>query len=344
MLYQASDRERRRQPLRVTVLGAGSFGTTIASVIAGRNESTVWARSPAVAEEINEQHTNSAYLPAAALEPALRATTDLEEAVASAELLVVAIPSHGFRAVLTETRGAVHPWIPIVSLTKGLEQESHLRMTQIVEELFPGHPAAALTGPNIAGEIVAGQAAASVIATDDLSVGAELQRVLARGNFRVYLNDDVAGCELGGALKNVIAIAAGMAQGLSVGDNTRAAVVTRGLAELTRLGVSLGGRPETFAGLTGLGDLMVTCMSPRSRNRWVGEQLGLGRPVEDVLGEMTMVAEGVRTAGAVMELARRHEVDVPICTQVHRVIAGEITGADAFGGLGPAPGHEAEPG
>ncbi len=154
----------------------------------------------------------------------------------------------------------------------------------------------------------------------------------------------MVGCELGGALKNVIAIAAGMAQGLSVGDNTRAAVVTRGLAELTRLGVALGGRPETFAGLTGLGDLMVTCMSPRSRNRWVGEQLGLGRPVEEVLGEMTMVAEGVRTAGAVMELARRHDVAVPICTQVHRVIAGEITGADAFRGLGPAPGHEADPG
>jgi glycerol-3-phosphate dehydrogenase (NAD(P)+) len=334
---------KRRADVKICVLGAGSFGTTMASLQSARNETLLWARNPDIAREITEERSNSAYLPGVRLPAALRATADLAEAVTSAELLIVAIPAHGFRASLSEAIPYIHPWIPVVSLTKGLEQGSHLRMTQIIEELLPGHTAAALGGPNIAGEIMAGQASASVIAVNDRSVGVELQQVLRRGIFRVYLNDDTAGCELGGALKNVIAIAAGMAQGIAAGDNTRAAVVTRGLAELTRLGVAMGGRPETFAGLTGLGDLMATCMSPRSRNRYVGEQLGLGRKVDEVLGEMTMVAEGVRTADAVSELAAQHGLAVPICAAVHGVLCGEITGADAFHGLQPEARHEADP-
>ena len=330
--------------MRVAVLGAGSFGTTIASLVAGRNDVLLWARSAELADEITSEHTNSRYLSGFPLPRRLRATADLEEAVRHAEILVLAIPSHGFRAVLGEARAYVHPWIPVVSLTKGLEQGTLLRMTEVIEELLPGHPAAALTGPNLAKEIMAGQAAASVIATKDLGVAAALQQIVRRGMFRVYLNHDVVGCEVGAALKNVVAIATGIAQGLSVGDNTRAAVVTRGLAEITRLGVAMGGEPATFAGLTGLGDLVATCMSPQSRNRYVGEQLGQGRPLADIVAEMTMVAEGVNTAGVMIELAERHGVEVPICREISRVVRGEITGFEAYRGLHRTVGHEADPG
>jgi glycerol-3-phosphate dehydrogenase (NAD(P)+) len=216
-------------------------------------------------------------------------------------------------------------------------------MTELIKELFPGHPAAALTGPNLAKEIMAGQAAASVIATEDLSVAAALQAVLRRGVFRIYMNHDVIGCEVAGALKNVIAIAAGIAQGQSVGDNTRAAVISRGVAELTRLGVAMGGEAPTFAGLAGMGDLIATCVSPQSRNRYVGEQLGLGRPLAEILAEMNMVAEGVKTAVTVMELAARHGVEMPICHVINRVVTGEMSAVDAYRGLRPA-GHELDPG
>ena len=177
---------------------------------------------------------------------------------------------------------------------------------------------------------MAGQAAASVIATEDLAVAAALQAVLRRGVFRLYTNHDVIGCEVAGALKNVVAIATGMAQGIGAGDNTRAAVISRGLAELTRLGVALGGEPQTFAGLAGVGDLVATCMSPQSRNRWVGEQLGRGRTLEDILAEMTMVAEGVKTAATAMELAARHGVEMPICGVIQRVIEGTMSATDAY--------------
>ena len=233
--------------------------------------------------------------------------------------------------------------MPVVSLTKGFEAGTLKRMTEVIAELLPGHPAAALSGPNLAKEIMAGQAAASVIATEDLAVASELQAVLRRGVFRLYTNHDVIGCEVAGALKNVVAIAAGMAQGVGAGDNTRAAVISRGLAELTRLGVALGGEPQTFAGLAGVGDLVATCMSPQSRNRWVGEQLGKGRPLADILAETTMVAEGVKTATTAMELAGRHGIEMPICGVIQRVIDGTLTARDAYRGLRHA-GHESDPG
>jgi len=216
-------------------------------------------------------------------------------------------------------------------------------MTQVIKDVLPGHPAAALTGPNIAKEIMAGQAAASVIATEDLTVAAAIQGVLGADLFRVYLNHDVIGCEIGGALKNVIAIAAGIGQGLGVGDNTRAAVMSRGLAELTRLGVAMGAEAATFAGLAGMGDLIATCMSPHSRNRSVGEQLGQGRSLDEILHEMNMVAEGVKTATTVLELAARYGVHLPICEEINKVVRGEIPPVQAYRGLTPA-GHEAEPG
>lgn len=329
--------------MRVTVLGAGSWGTTVATLAVGRNPTTLWARSPAVAKEVTERHTNETYLPGCTLPDRLRATSDVEEAVGDADVLIVGVPSHGFRDALEHAAPHVRPWIPIVSLTKGFEQRSLLRMTEVIKAVMPGHPSAALTGPNLAKEIMAGQAAASVIATEDLSVAAALQAVLQRGLFRIYTNHDVIGCEVGGALKNVIAIAAGMAQGVGVGDNTRAAVIARGLAELSRLGVAMGGEAATFAGLAGMGDLIATCVSPQSRNRYVGEQLGRGRRLPDILEEMTMVAEGVKTAATVMELADRHGVEMPICYEIYKVIQGEGTPTGAYRGL-KAPGHEAEPG
>ena len=330
--------------MRVVVLGAGSWGTTVASLVAGRDPTLLWARDPEVADEIRTNHTNHRYLGESLLARRLDATDDLDKAVARAELLIVAVPSHAFRSTLQAAKPHIHPWIPVVSLAKGLEQGSLLRMTEVIRDVLPGHPAAALTGPNIAREIISGQAAASVIATEDLAVASALQRVLRRGLLRIYVHHDVIGCELGGALKNVIAIACGIAQGLSVGDNTRAAVMTRGLAELARLGVAMGGEPATFAGLTGMGDLIVTCMSPHSRNRYVGEQLGAGRQLSDILQEMSMVAEGVKTAATVHELAERFAVEMPVCEEIYRVTAGQITAAEAYRGLRRPPGHEAEPG
>ena len=330
--------------MRVVVLGAGSWGTTVASLVAGRDPTLLWARDPDVADEINQDSTNSRYLPDCVLPSRLEATADLEKAVSQAELLIVGVPSHGFRDTLEAAKRHIHPWIPVVSLSKGLEQDSLLRMTEVIKDVLPGHPAAALTGPNIAKEIMNGQAAASVIATEDLAVAEALQRVLRRGLLRIYTNDDVIGCELGGALKNVVALACGLAQGLSVGDNTRAAVMTRGLSELTRLGVALGGQPATFAGLAGMGDLVVTCISPHSRNRRVGEELGAGRPLAEILAGMTMVAEGVKTAATVEELAARHGMEMPVCHTVYRVVHGDISAADAYLGLRTPARRESDPG
>jgi glycerol-3-phosphate dehydrogenase (NAD(P)+) len=330
--------------MRVTVLGGGSWGTAVASLVSKNHETTIWVRNPALATEIGERHTNQAYLPGFPLPAELHATADLATAAGFAQLLIVAVPSHAFRQVLRDAAPHTHPWIPAVSLAKGLERGTLMRMSQVIKEMLPGHPAAVLTGPNLAKEIMAGKAAATVVATEDHAVAATLQGILRRGLLRVYTNHDVIGCELGGALKNVIAIATGMAEGLGVGDNTRAAVISRGLAELTQLGVAMGGEPATFAGLTGMGDLVATCISPQSRNRYVGEQLGRGRKIDDILREMSMVAEGVKTAAVAVELADRHELPMPICRTVHRVVTGEITALDAYAGLRYNPARrEADP-
>jgi glycerol-3-phosphate dehydrogenase (NAD(P)+) len=330
--------------MQVTVLGGGSWGTTVSSLVAARNETMIWARNPEVAAEINADHTNNAYLPGFQLNRKIEATADLEQAVRHAELLIVGVPTSAVRATMKVAAAWIHPWIPIVSLSKGLEQKSLLRMTQVIADVVPGHPVAALTGPNIAREIMAGQAAAAVIATEDLSVAAAIQRVLTRGLFRVYTNHDVIGCELGGALKNVVAIASGIAQGLGVGDNTRSAVMTRGLAELSRLGVAMGGEAATFAGLAGMGDLITTCISPHSRNRHVGEELGKGRKLADILGEMNMVAEGVKTATTARELAKQHGLEMPVCDEIYKVVNGRTSPGRAYRGLSVRPGHENDPG
>ena len=262
-----------------------------------------------------------------------------------AELLIVGVPTTAMRSTMAAAKEWIHPWIPVVSLAKGLEQGSLLRMTEVISDELPGHPVAALTGPNIAREIMAGQAAASVIATEDLAVARAIQTVLTRGLFRIYTNHDVIGCELGGALKNVVAIACGIAQGLGVGDNTRAMVMTRGLAELTRLGVAMGGEAQTFAGLAGMGDLVTTCLSPFSRNRSVGEQLGAGRKLDEITADMNMVAEGLKTAVTAHELAERFGLDMPVHEEIYHVVTGVADAAVAYRGLRRVqPGHESDPG
>ncbi len=304
------------------MLGAGSWGTAMAAMCAQKVPTTLWARRPELASAIQQLGRNADYLPEVVLPPGLRATSSLAEAVEAAEVVVMAVPSHGFRSVLTQAAPHLPPGVPVVSLTKGVEQGSLDRMTEIIAEVAGDRPYGVLTGPNLVGEIVAGYPTASVVAATDPGVADDLQRLFSTGTFRVYTNPDVVGCELGGALKNVVAIAAGVSDGMGFGDNTRAALITRGVAELTRLGVALGGQPLTFGGLTGMGDLVATCCSRRSRNRWVGEEVARGRPLAEITGGTRMVAEGVRTSAAVVALAARVGVEMPIADQVVAVLHG----------------------
>ena len=331
--------------LSVAVLGAGSWGTTVAA-LASRNAPTVlWSRSQDLALQINAEHVNPRYLPDHRLPEDLRATSSLEEAVSQADVVVMGVPSHGFRETLEQVAKSIRAWVPVISLAKGLEEGSLLRMTEVIGEVLPGHRAGVLTGPNLAREIMSGFAAASVMSIEDGETARQLQAVFHSGLFRVYTNPDVISCEVGGALKNVIAIATGMGDGLGVGDNTRSMVITRGLAELTRLGVAMGGRPETFAGLAGMGDLIATCTSKQSRNRHVGEQLGRGRTTQEIIEEMHMVAEGVKTCRVVMELAERYDIDLPIAREVFGVVHEGRTPLQAYRGLiRHKPGDEAGPG
>ena len=331
--------------IRVAVIGAGSWGTTVAHLAAHNTPTTLWARSPELAEEIDGDHHNSKYLDGFKLHRDLRATSTLEEAVSLADLLVMGIPSHGFRESLEACAKWLRPWVPVVSLTKGLEGGTKLRMSEVVHEVMPGHPVAVLTGPNLAKEILAGQAAAAVVAMADDFISSELQTIFSSNLFRVYINRDVIGSEMGGVLKNVIAIASGMADGVGAGDNTRAAVMTRGLAEITRRGVAMGGDPMTFSGLAGMGDLLATCMSQQSRNRYVGEQLGKGRSIDEIIAEMNQVAEGVKSCRTVLELADEHGVEMPIAASVVGVVHGGDTAFDAYRGLiSRKPTHERHPG
>ena len=319
--------------IRVAVIGGGSWGTTVAHLAAHHVPTLLWARREDLADEVNSAHTNERYLPGHRLHEDLRATADLAEAVSSADVLVMGVPSLGFRSALEACAEHVRAWVPVLSLTKGFEQGTRLRMTQIVNEVLPGHPAAVLTGPNLAKEILAGDAAAAVIASPDPIVAQHLQRIFHQNLFRVYVNPDVTGCEVAGALKNVIAIAAGMADGLGAGDNTKAAVITRGLAELSRLGEAMGGSFATFSGLAGMGDLIATCMSVQSRNRFVGEELGRGRTIDEIIAEMNMVAEGVKTSRVVMELAAEYGVEMAISSEVFAVCHEGRSAADAYRGL-----------
>ncbi|MCL4106162.1 UNVERIFIED_CONTAM: hypothetical protein GTU68_058468 [Idotea baltica] len=326
-------------------MGGGSWGTTVASLVSRNAPVTLWARDKKTVDEINQQNTNERYLPGAKLPEKLSATHDIGDAVSNADVIIMGIPSHNFRAVLQEVKLHIRAWVPIITLTKGLELETGMRMTEVINDVMPGHPVGVLTGPNLAREIMAGQAAASVIAMDDPIIRKELQTLFNSGLFRMYTNDDIIGCELGGVLKNIIAIAVGMGDGQGAGDNTRSALITRGLAEVTRLGVAMGGRPETFAGLAGMGDMIATCTSNQSRNRHVGVELGKGREMQEIIDDMLMVAEGVKSAPAVVALAEKYGVEMPIASDVLRVVTGESSALRAFKGLlRVTAGAESEPG
>lgn len=316
--------------IRMAVIGAGSWGTTVASVAAANTPTILWARRQSVVDSINSVHVNPDYIGSVPLAPELRATSSLEEAVSGADVVVMAVPSQGFREVLSEAAPFVRPWVPIVSLSKGLEAGSMLRMSQVANEVMPGHPVAVLTGPNLASEISVGQPAASVVAIDDAVIATALQEMFASPTFRVYTNPDVIGCEIAGVVKNVIAIASGMAMGMGFGDNTKATLITRGLAEMTRLAVALGGDPMSLAGLAGMGDLIATCSSTSSRNTTVGMRLGQGEALTDILASTKMVAEGVRSSASVLQLARQHGVDMPITEQVVAVCHEGARASDAL--------------
>ena len=309
--------------MKIAVIGAGSWGTTVAAIAATNAPTILWARNAELVDRIRAEHANEDYLPGVALPADLAATVSIEEAVSGADVVVLGVPSHGLRAVLETARPYFDRNTPVLSLVKGVEQETLLRMTEVAADVLDDHRRdriGVLTGPNLAREVAAGQPTASVVAIGDADTAAELQRLFMTATFRVYTNPDVIGCEIAGALKNVVAIAAGVAHGLGYGDNTKAALITRGLAELARLGVALGGEPMTFSGLAGMGDLVATCTSEKSRNRSVGVALGEGRSLDEIVAEMNMVAEGVKSTAGVLELARRAGVEMPIAEQVGAVL------------------------
>jgi len=319
-------------PQRVAVIGAGSWGTTVASLVSLNTETVLWARRTDVVQTILTTRRNPTYLPEVELSPSLHATHSLTQAVAGSDVIVMAVPSHGFRDILVSLAPHLALGVPIVSLTKGLEPARGLRMSEVISEVLPQSPVAVLTGPNLAREIAQGQPAASVIATSDAALARNLQHAFNRPTWRMYTNNDVVGCEIAGVVKNVIAIGAGMAFGLGFGDNTRAALITRGLAEITRLAVAMGARPETFAGLAGMGDLIATCASSMSRNNTVGRRLGQGESLSSIIESTSMVAEGVKSSAAVLDLARAYNVEMPITEQVvavchHGVLASDATRA-----------------
>jgi glycerol-3-phosphate dehydrogenase (NAD(P)+) len=309
---------------KVACIGAGSFGTTVAGLVAQNpNDVILWCRRKELAEQINTNSTNEDYLPGIRLPENLRATHDIEEAMAGAEVCVMGVPSHGWREILKTITPYLAGVEALVSLTKGVEMDTNRRMSEVVREEcpdFPDEKYAILSGPNIAREIARKMPAATAIACTNIKRGEWLQEIFHQPYFRVYTNEDVIGSELGGAIKNIIAIAAGISHTMGFGDNAMAALMTRGLSELTRLGVRLGGDAMTFSGLAGIGDLIVTCTSKYSRNRRVGKELGKGRRIDDVIAEMNMVAEGVKTSKPLLALGREVDAWMPITEGVVSVI------------------------
>jgi glycerol-3-phosphate dehydrogenase (NAD(P)+) len=321
---------------RAAVLGAGSWGTAFAKILADAGcDVTVWARRPAVAAAIREQRTNPDYLPALKLPTGVTATTDPRQAIRGAELVVLAVPSQTLRGNLADWSSVIESDATLISLMKGIELGTTKRMSQVIGEAagVSDDRVVVVSGPNLAAEIAAEQPAATVVACRDTARAEQVQKSITTRYLRPYTNDDVIGCELGGAVKNVIALAYGMATALGFGDNTRAMVITRGLAETARLGVALGADPLTFAGLAGLGDLVGTCSSPLSRNRTFGEHLGRGETLEQAQAATRQTAEGVKSCLAIRDLAHRNGVEMPITEQVERVCHEGLDPRIAVGAL-----------
>ena len=319
--------------VRVAVIGGGSWGTTVAHLFAHRSRAVLYARDRAVADAVNEEGANPRYLPGHALHPGLRATDDLQAAVEDADVVVMAVPSQGFRAVLQQLRPYVGPSTTVLSLTKGLETDTAMRMTEVASDELPGCPVGVLTGPNLAKEIMAGHATAAVLAMTEPSAAERVHSALAVSHFRIYTGADVVGAEMAGATKNVIALASGIADGLGAGDNTKAALITRGAGGDDPARGSRRGDPLTFAGLAGMGDLVATCMSAQSRNRHVGERLGRGASAPEIVSAMGQVAEGVRSTPVVVSLARSLGVDMPIAEAVQSVLKDARSAAEAYRAL-----------
>jgi len=306
---------------RIAIIGAGAWGTALACVArrAG-HEATLWAREPEVAAAINAGKGNPIYLPDIALEPGIVATSEIADAVYDAEAVLLVVPSQFLRAVATGMRPYLSAGIPVVLCAKGVEHDTLAMMTEVAADALPGTPIAVLSGPTFAREVAQGLPTAVTLACADHALGQKLVDLIGIPLFRPYLSDDPVGAEIGGAVKNVLAIACGIVTGKKLGDNTRAALITRGLAEMARLGAALGGKPETLMGLSGLGDLTLTCNGPQSRNMSLGMALGQGRALKEVLAERKSVAEGVFSAATVVALAAKHGIEMPICAAVDQVI------------------------
>lgn len=313
---------------KVAVLGAGSWGTAFSLVLADAGcDVHLWARRAEVCADVNERHENAAYLSGISLPESIRATTDPERAMADADLVVLAVPSQTLRSNLTEWQPILPASVPVVSLMKGVELGTLKRMSEVMTEVGDLAPEriAVISGPNLAREIANREPAASVVACEDHEVAKQLQALVHSRAFRPYTSEDVVGCELGGAYKNVVALSVGIAVGLGYGDNSTASLITRGLAETARLAVALGANPITLMGLAGLGDLVATCSSPLSRNRTFGEKLGRGMTVEEITTSTTQVAEGAKSCKSLLALAQRHGIDAPVAEAVDAVVDGRIT-------------------
>lgn len=310
--------------MRIAVIGAGSWGTTLADLLAGKSEQVgIWAFEPEVAEDINARHRNELYLPGIALAESLRADTDLGAVARGAEVVVLVCPSHVMRSMLSGLAGHLNSGVVVVNASKGLESGTLLRMSQVEQDVLPaglGYRHATLSGPSFALEVAREQPTVVTVAGEHGETTGMVQELFSTSYLRVYTHDDIIGVELGGALKNVIAIATGMIDGLGLGYNTRAALITRGLVEITRLGVALGSRPETFSGISGLGDLVLTCTGELSRNRQVGLRIGRGESLAGITAKMRTVAEGIRTTEAAYLLAVKHGIHLPITEQVYHIL------------------------
>jgi len=309
--------------MKISIIGAGAFGTAMAATAArAGNDVLLWAHDPSVAEGIRDTGLNPSYLAGVKLGEGVRATNDIEEAATFSETLFMVTPSHHYREILGKIRGHLTRPVSIVSGTKGIENETLERMSEISAHVLGDrlHAFATLSGPTFALECARADPSAAVIASKDIDFAQQLQQAMSSPTFRLYHSSDVVGVELSGSLKNVVAIAAGVIEGLGLGSNTNAALVTRGLHEITRLGVALGGKLETFAGLAGMGDLVLTCTGALSRNRTVGVQLGQGKKLEDILRDAKFVAEGIKTSKSAKNLAERHQIEMPITTEMYRVL------------------------
>jgi len=309
---------------RPAVIGAGSWGTALAILLAKRGfPVNLWVHDPALAERLAETRVNDVYLPDSALGKNVKVCTTMHNCLQQVDSVIFAVPSHALRSVAVLARLELPVEINLVSATKGLEENTLLRMSEVLHEIFPRAPVAVVSGPSFAAEVAADQPTAVVAASADLAAAHQVQQMLTGANFRVYVSQDVAGVELGGAMKNVIAIAAGVCCGLQLGQNAVAALITRGLAEMSRLAVALGGQTQTLAGLAGFGDLVLTCTGEQSRNRAIGVQLAHGRSLAEITRDMRTVAEGIRSTGSIVKLGLREKVSLPISEQMHAVLHGE---------------------